>query len=474
MPPVNMELPRMGETHERTNMEKLAIDGGPKAFAARQGKPQPKIGVEEFFAVAERFGFKPEAMTRIRSAVTNADLVEKAANFARYYCPLPELAAGPKFEALAKKVFGVKYALPVSSGTAALHSAFVAAGVGPGTEVIVPGVGFMATAAAVLLAGGVPVFSDVDESLQIDPAKIEAKITPRTVAVAPTHHWGGVADMDGVMKVARQHNLKVVEDCAQSPGGRFRGKAVGSIGDLGCFSISAYKIIGGGEGGLVVTNDERLYERACQLAECGGLWRKDRFAPPRYEGELFVGTNYRMSDLEATVDVVQLGKLEGVVRRHHDVKVRVCKQLKTFRQIVPQKINDVDGEVGYMLRLFPETVELGEKIVAALKAEGIGCGMRGNKGGPDWHQYSYMFPVILKTPMAAGCSPFTDPRYLAKGGGVEYKRGDCPVADDLYNRNVIVGLDQWWSPQDCDSVAAGINKVLGAYCTEDASAAKWM
>jgi dTDP-4-amino-4,6-dideoxygalactose transaminase len=459
---------------EKDTMDKLAIEGGPKAFEQMRGKAEPKLGVEEFMSVAARFGFGAEALERIRNAVSDGDLREGGANLGRYYCPFPDLLAGPRLEALARETFGVKHALSVSSGTAALHAAFVAVGVGPGTEVIVPAIGFMATAAAVLAAGGVPIFCDVDESLHMDAGKIEALITPRTVALAPTHHWGGVADMAGAMEVARAHGLKVVEDCAQSPGGRFRGRFVGSVGDVGCFSISAYKIIGGGEGGLVTTDDGRLYERACQLAECGGLWRKDRFAPPRYEGELFSGTNYRMSELEASVDVVQLGKLTDVVRRYHEVKYRILRRLERYREIVPQKVNDPEGEVGYLLRFYPQTVELGERIVQALRAEGIGCNMRGRRGGPDWHQYSDMFPVILKTPAAAGCSPFTDPRYLARGGHVDYKRGDCPVADDLYSRNVMISLNQWYSPADCDSIAAGINKVLSAYCTRDDAAARWL
>jgi 8-amino-3,8-dideoxy-alpha-D-manno-octulosonate transaminase len=455
-------------------MEKLAIDGGKKAFESREGKRQPKIGVEEFMAVATRFGFKSEALARLRAAVSDDDLVDKAANFARYYCPLPDLVVGSKFEALAKEKFGVKYALGVSSGTASLHAAYVAVGVGPGTEVIVPAVGFMATAAAAVLAGGVPVFCDVDTSLHLDPKKIEACITPRTVAIAPTHHWGGVADMDPILAIARKHGLKVIEDCAQAPGAKYKGRYVGSIGDLGCFSISCYKIIGGGEGGLVTTSDQRLYERACQLAECGGLWREDRFAPPRYEGELFVGTNYRMSELEAAIDLVQLGKLDGIVRRHHEVKTRVVKQLKTFKEIVPQKVNDVAGEIGYLLRFFPATDELGWKIHAAMKAEGIPVSFRGAEAKPDWHLSSDMFPITTKTPPSAGASPFTDPRYLAKGGQAEYRRGDCPVADDLYNRCIGLGLDQWYSPRDCDNIAAGLNKVLSAYCTEDPKATPWL
>ncbi len=445
-----------------TEMTQLAVDGGPRAFTGVTGKAEPKIGMEEFMSIAERFGFSPEALRRLEQAVSNADLPPGGPNLARYLCASPA-AKGPQFEALARKKFGVKHALSTSSGTGALHSAFVAAGVEPGKQVILPALGFMATASAVALAGGTPVFCDVDESMQIDPSRIEPLINENTVAVAPTHHFSGIADMDGVMAVARKHGLKVVEDCAQSPGGKFRGKYVGTIGDLGCFSISAYKIIGGGEGGMVVTNDERLYERANQLAECGGLWRSNRFAPPRYEGELFVGTNYRMSEMEAAIDLVQLDKLDDVVRRFHDNKMRILRQLKTYREIVPQKINDPEGDVGYILRFYPETHELGTRIAKALNAEGVLCGARGEKADPDWHIYHDMFPVVQ------GAGKSIDPRAAAT-----YRRGACPVADDLYNRCVSVWLDQWYSPQDCDAVARGIDKVLGAYCTEDPSARAWI
>jgi len=452
--------------------DKLAVEGGPKAFPERTGKPEPKIGVEEFMSVAERFGFKPEALERIRAAISNSDLQGNGPNLARYACSFPSPPKGEQFEALAREKFGVKYAMGVSSGTAALHAAFVAVGVGPGTEVICPGLGFAATSFAVALAGGVPVFCDVDESLQLDPTKIEALITPRTVALAPTHHWGNVCDMGPIMRVARKHKLKVVEDCAQGPGAKYRGKYVGSIGDVGCFSISAYKIIGGGEGGMVVTSDERTFDRAQQLAEAGGLWRPVRFDPPRYEGELFPGTNYRLSDLESAVDLIQLRKLDAVCGRYRHVSGRVRGQLKTFREITPQKINDADGYIGYSLRFFPETCELSKKIAGALSAEGIGAGTRGRTHGPDWHIYKYMFPITLKGSHVAGGAVFEDPRYTQRGGSVDYE-GACPVAEDLYAREVSVGLDQWLSDEDCDNVARGINKVLSAYCTEDKKARGW-
>ncbi len=456
-----------------TNQANLALHGGMPAFTGMSGQGQPKIGLEEFISIAERFGFTNDALTRIRAAVTEADL-GIGPNLAKYATAYPPQTKGAAFEGLAREKFGVKYALGVSSGTAALHCAMVAAGVGPGTEVIVPAIGFYATAATVVAAKGVPIFCDVDESLGLDAEKIEELITSRTVAIAPTHVMGTICDLGPILAVARKHNLKVIEDCAQSPGGKYQGRYVGTWGDIGCFSISAYKIIGGGEGGLVLTNDERLWERINQFAEAGGLWRPDRFAPPRYAGELFNGLNYRLSELEAAVDVVQLGKLDDIVQRYHQVKLRILHQLKAFREITPQKLNDVDGEIGYLLRFYPQSFALGDQIVAALRAEGIPCNMRGENAKPDWHVYADMFPITLKTGTMPADEPFDQPAYLTQEGYVEYSTGQCPVADDLFLRNISIPLNQWYAEADCDNIAAGINKVLAAYCTEDANAMPWI
>ena len=444
-------------------LQKLALHGGLKAVTRIEGKGKPKIGVEEFMSVAERFGFSAKTLKQIKAAVSKED-TGSGPMLANYYSGL-KVTKVQAFERKAREVFGSQYAMGVSSGTAALHCAFVAAGVGPGTEVICPAIGFFATAAAVVQSKGVPVFCDVDDSLAMDPGKIEKLITSRTAAIAPTHVMGAVADMDPIMKIARKHKLRVIEDCAQSPGARYRGRRVGTMGDLGIFSISAYKIVGAGEGGLVLTDDKRLWERANGVAECGGLWRPDRFAPPRYDGELFCGTNYRMSELEAAVDVVQLGKLNSVVKRFHDVRARVLKRLRDFKEIKLQKMNDPDGEVGYCLRFYPETIELGRKIVAALQAEGIGCCIRGKNAPPDWHIYSYMHGIVNKSGATPENCPWTCRHYTGRGGRIEYSRGDCPVADDLFDRVVNVPLNQWYNAQDCLHIADAINKVLSAYCT---------
>ena len=248
---------------------KLAINGGPKAFAKMQGKKEPKIGPDEFMSIAERFGLSSATLEKIRVAIGDEDW-GAGPTLSRYLTAKPAATKGETLEQLARKTFGARFAFATSSGTGALHAAFAAAGVGPGTEVIVPAIGFYATAAAVVASRGVPIFCDVDDSLCMNAERIESLITPRTVAIAPTCVMGAVPDLDPILRIARQHDLKVIEDCAQAPGAKYKGRCVGTFGDLGCFSISAYKIVGGGEGGLLLCSDEHLFERACQLRNAAG------------------------------------------------------------------------------------------------------------------------------------------------------------------------------------------------------------
>ncbi len=456
---------------EQRKTEQTALQGSLKAVTQIEGKGQPKIGVDEFMSVAERFGLMPEILEQIRALVETEE-TGAGPFLANYYADLPETKV-QAFQRVARETFGVEQAIGTSSGTGALHAAFVAAGVGPGTEVICPAIGFFATAAAVVVANGVPVFCDVDDSLSMDPRKIESLITERTIALAPTCVMGTVPDMDPIVAIARKHGLKVVEDCAQACGGKYRDRYVGTIGDIGCFSISAYKIVGGGEGGLLLTDDELLWDRANCLAEGGGLWRPERFAPPRYEGELFCGTNYRMSELEAAVDVIQLQKMPEITERFRRVKRAVCAELKHYCEIVPQRLNDADGEVGYTLRFYPESIELGERILESLKEQNIGAGMRGHSGGPDWHIYHSMFPLNRGSGATAESCSFHCPTYRKQAGPPEYARGTCPVADDLFGRMINIGLNQWYTENDCRQIGQAIDRALAAHCTADGDGAVW-
>jgi len=432
-------------TLSQSASSQLAQEGGPKAFPVMTGTIQPKLGVDEFLSIAERFGFSPEAMERLSAAVSNKDLPEGGPHLGRYYGH-PKPIKGEEFEALGREKFAVKHALGVSSGTAALHCAMVGSGAALGREVICAATGFVATGMAAALAGATPVFCDVDESLMMDPLCLEALINPKTVAIAPTHHWGAVCDMEPILEIARKHHLRVIEDCAQSPGATYRGQPVGSLGDFGCYSISCYKIIGGGEGGMVVTNDDRLFDRACQMAEAGGLWRQNRFAQERYPGELFVGANYRLSELEAAVNVVQFRKLDDVVSGRRTVSQRIRRTLEAFHEITWQKSNDPEGDIGYLLRFFPSSDGLAHTICKALAAEGINAGYRGGGASPDWHLFHDMFPLF--------------PEFRN-----QCQADLCPVASDLFNRCININLNPWWSPEDCTAVATGINKVLSAFCT---------
>ncbi len=436
-------------TKHRKDQE-IALQGSMRAVTQISAKGEPKICIEEFMALCKRFGFSRKTLGKLRAVVSEEDWGE-GPFLANYYSGLKESCV-QAFERTAREVFGARHAIGTSSGTGALHAAFVAVGAGPDTEVICPAIGFIATANAVSLTGATPVFCDVDESLQMDPRKIQALITKRTVAIAPTHVMGGVCKMDAIMKVARAHNLHVVEDCAQSCGGQYKGRYCGTIGDVGIFSISAYKIVGAGEGGLILAKTKRLWERASQVVEAGGLWRPSRFAPPRYEGELFTGTNYRMSELEAAIDVVQLRKLPATVKRFQTVKAAILKRLHRFSGITPQILNDPEGEVGYTLRFFPDTIERGQRIVFALDDRKVQASMRGRKGADDWHCYSFMHPMTLQYGM---------------------RRGDCPVADDLFDRVISIPLNQWYTPADCRTLSSRINEALSTCCTPDPDGKAW-
>lgn len=451
--------------------EKLAVDGGPKAIESLEGTGQPKIGHEEFLAMADTWGYSPETIEKIRQVIEEEEL-GGGPFLNRYYNPKPSKAV--QFEELAREFFGVKYAYPVSSGTAALHTAYVAADLGCGEEVIVPGFTFFATAAAAVAAHVMPVWAEIDESLTIDPEDIERKITPRTKAIAPVHMGGCVCNMEAVMEIARKHSLLVIEDCAQSFGCSFHGQRVGTIGDIGCFSISSYKVTGGGECGMVVTNSENLMNRALGWAECGGLWRPDRFALPRWEGELFCGTNYRLSELEGTVNLIQVGKADAQLARWRKAKRSVLEAVPAYKELKPVRIPDIDGEMGSSMGVFAQSIPEAEKLSAALQAEGVSAGTRGSTDRPDWHYCKDMWQINQHMPATSDGCPWNCPKVLERGGPPEYGDDPCPRTEDLSRRCIKASVSQWWTENDCAKVAAAFTKVFDAYYTRDDRVKNWL
>ena len=254
-------------------------------------------------------------------------------------------SAGPyvkQFEDRFAKLIGVKHAISVNTGTAALHVALLAAGVGKGDEVIVPAFTMAATWLAVIYTGAKPVFVDAEiDTYNIDPNLIEAKITPRTKAIIPVHIYGHPADMDPIVTLAHKHRLVVIEDAAEAHGATYRGKIVGGIGDMGCFSFYANKLITTGEGGMVVTNNDELAKEARMY--------KDLYHSPakRFIHEK-VGYNYRLTNLQAAVGLGELSHLSDYITKKQAMSRRYSDGLSNIKGIVVPKTKDYVTNVYWM------------------------------------------------------------------------------------------------------------------------------
>lgn len=214
-----------------------------------------------------------------------------------------------RFEEKFSRYCGARYGLATSSGTTALHLALATLGIGPGDEVLIPTLTFIATANAVVYCGAKPVFVDSEPSTwNMDPSRIEEKITPRTRAIIPVHVYGHPCDMDPILEIARMHGLFVIEDAAEAHGAQYKGRKVGSLGDFGCFSFYGNKIITTGEGGMVLTNDEKLAKKA-------SLLRDHAMSEEKRYWHLEIGFNYRMTNLQAAIGLAQMEKIESFIEK---------------------------------------------------------------------------------------------------------------------------------------------------------------
>ncbi len=239
---------------------------------------------------------------------------------------------------------GTSHALAVNSGTSALICALVAAGIGPGDEVLVPAYTWISTAAAPLAVGAVPVLVEIDESLTIDPADMRKKITSRSRAVIPVHMLNLASDMDQIMAIGQEHNLVVIEDACQAIGVSYRGRKLGSIGHAGAFSFQQNKNIKSGEGGAVVTNDERMHVRAEMYHDVGSYSRKNR---RQTDEPLFIGVNFRMSELSGAILRPQLHGLDAQIRkRQRRRKIAISALEKSDCQYRLSHHNSPDEAVG--------------------------------------------------------------------------------------------------------------------------------
>jgi len=420
-----------------TAESRLAIDGGRPV----RSEPIPQgphgvseIGDEEIAAVTE---------------------VLRSRKIFRYLKSEEESYAS-RLEAAYREMLGVRYALATTGGTSALIAALVGLGVGTGDEVIIPGYTYIATAAAVITVGAIPVIAEIDDTLTLDPRDVERLITPLTKAIIPVHMRGLPAQMDEIMAIARAHGLKVLEDVAQANGGMYKGRMLGSIGDAGAFSFQHYKVITSGEGGMVVTNDETVMRRAaCKHDSAMIFWD----AQGRY-GRSFAGENMRMCEMRAALGYVQFGRLAGILEKTRRYKRRVTEQIAGLPGVELVRSADPEGDCGISLGLFLPSAEEAQRFSRALRAEGVPNGTAYSDAIPDRHIYRNWEYVMNKWSMDSTGYPW-DSRYYK--GKVEYSPDMCPKTLDYLGRNVVVGINQRWTDEVADDVARAIRKVALAF-----------
>jgi len=339
-----------------------------------------------------------------------------------------------RFEKAWARAFGVDYAITLNSNTSGLIAAMGAIEVGPGDEVIVSPYSMTISASAPMFYGAVPVFADIDEDIFcMSPKSIRERITARTKAIIVVHIFGHPADMDEIMQIAKEHNLSVIEDCAQVPMAKYKGKFVGLIGDLGVFSLNYHKHIHTGEGGVVVTNNAKLAERIQLIrnhaeAVIDGKGTTDFDLP--------LGYNFRMTEVEAAIGNEQLKKLPGLIEKRIKNADLLTKNLKQFPGITPPIVKEGCQHVYYMYALKVNKQKIGihrntlfQAIIAELPtaqlretAPIIGCG--------------YVQPLYYQSLYHSRGKryPYNYPQYQ---GQVSYAPGICPVAERMHFEEVI-------------------------------------
>ncbi len=364
----------------------------------------------------------------------------------RFYGPR-FLGITAKFEKEFASYVGTKYALAVSSGTAALHTALVGLGVGPGTEVILPTYGWVSCPAAIVAAKGTPVLANVDDSLTLDPADVKRRITPKTKAIMAVHIRGSVCDLDGLSRVAKESGAPLLEDAAQCGGGSYHGSKVGSIGDIATFSFQLNKMITAGEGGAIVTNDEGFYQRSLMFHDAGTPYRGLSEKGLKLKIKPFPGVNYRANELASAILRVQLRKMDSIVAKTRKNKQRVVKGISKVKGIKLRRENDPAGEVGVALIFFVETPEKAKLFRDALMAENV-------------RRPSGAYPGLVYEPGKNDGHVYTHWGHLI--GGLEEVAPEYQRSLEMMGRAVHLDISPMDSKEDLDDITTGITKVAEA------------
>jgi len=411
-------------------METLALLGGTPI----RSTPFPK---------GQRFG--AEELEQLREALEQGTL---------FYW------SGNKVKAFTRKfaeMYGKKHCVATSSGTAALHVALGAVGVTEGDEVIVSPITDMGSLVGILFQNAIPVFADLDpHTYNMTAASIEACITDKTRAIMVVHLAGNPSDMDAIMEVARRHNVKVVEDCAQSYLSYAKGRLSGTQGDIGCFSLNEFKHISTGDGGMLITDDDTLFERAARFADKN--YNRHATTVAEMRAVPYLAPNYRMTELQGAVAIAQLDRLPGICAIHTHHGDRITNGIQNLPGIHPHKVRagDVCSYWFYMLRLNEKLAGVDAVTFAdALIAEGI----------PSQQGYIpscvYGYDMFQNLSAYQGTHAPFDSKYY--GRPVSYPPGLCPNAEEILRTAVKININQFYTDSDINDIIAAVNKVAGWY-----------
>ena len=395
-------------------MEKLAIFGGSPVFEKKIGYGHQYIDDNDIQAVVD---------------VLKSDY----------------LTCGPKIEEAEKKlceITGAKHAVLIANGTAALHAACFAAGIGPGDEVITTPITFAASANCALYCGGKPVFADINpETYNIDPDSIEKCITDKTKAIVAVDFTGQAVEIKRIREICDKYKLIFIEDAAHSLGTKYNGESVGSLADMTEFSFHPVKTCTAGEGGAITTNDDELYKKLL-LFRTHGITRNQSLMDKESEGgwyyqQVALGYNYRMTDIQAALLSSQLDKLDIFAKRRKELVKKYDEAFKLIPEITVQKEIPESDTVRhlYVLQFNLEMLECGRReIFDAIQAEGVGVNV-------------HYIPT------------YTFPYYQSLG----YKPGICPNAEKLYERMISIPLYYSLSNEQQNKVIEAVKKVIDYY-----------
>jgi 8-amino-3,8-dideoxy-alpha-D-manno-octulosonate transaminase len=325
---------------------------------------------------------------------------------------------------------GVSHAQAVTSGTAALKVALTTLGVGPGDEVITQGFTFVATWEAILDVGAIPVFTEIDQTLNMDPSDLKKKITNKTKCIIPVHMLGAQARIDEIVEIANAHNIPVLEDTAQAAGGRIKGKHLGGFGKCGTFSFDAVKTMTTGEGGMVITNNPDLWQSASEYHDHG----HDHVPNPGGRGgekRRFIGLNFRMMELQGAIGLAQLAKLDSMLAAQRQNKAALKNSAQAISGVQFRTLVDEQGDTATHFAFMMQDAVHCRRVNDLLKKEGVGAI---NFSENSWHYYPQWEHLLGAKTLTASGYPFCEPGGKKR---VIYDRQQLPESAKIMERTLV-------------------------------------